>query len=75
MTALDRSAEGTNLSRAMLEGSLGGEAARSPVRSSRFDSEALNDVVRQNFDFWLESGSYLLFRNKKLNNSVVPPPA
>lgn len=46
-----------------------------PNRSGQFGSDAPNQVVRSDFDFWWQCGSYLLFRNKKLNNAIVPPPA
>jgi len=46
-----------------------------PNKSSQFDSDALNEIVRRNFDFWFETGSYQLFRSKMLANAVVPPPA
>jgi hypothetical protein len=43
-------------------------------RSTQFGPSEPNLAVRENFDLWLEVGSYLLFRNKKLSNAVVPPP-
>ena len=46
-----------------------------PNKSSQFDSDALNEIVRRNFDFWFETGSYQLFRSKMLASAVVPPPA
>jgi len=43
-------------------------------RSIQLGASDPNQIVRQNFDFWSESGSYLLFRNKKLRNAIVPAP-
>jgi hypothetical protein len=45
-----------------------------PNRSSEFGPDAPNEVVRTKFDFWSEYGPYLIFRNKRLRNFVVPPP-
>ena len=41
-------------------------------RSIQLGASDPNQIVRQNFDFWSESGSYLLFRNKKLRNANRP---
>jgi hypothetical protein len=43
--------------------------------STQVGSAEANQVVRWNFDFWWERGSYLLYRNKKLSNAIVPPPS
>lgn len=45
------------------------------THSAQFGSADPNQVVRENFDFWWKRGSFLLYRNKKLSNAVVPPPA
>ena len=45
-----------------------------PNRSTQFGSAEPNQVVRKKFDFWWECGPYLLYRNKKLSNAIVPPP-
>ena len=44
-------------------------------RSTQFGSDEPNHVLRENFELWWQSGSYLLFRNKALSNAVVPPPS
>ena len=46
-----------------------------PNQSSEFGPDTPNDVVRTKFDLWSEHGPYLIFRNKRLRNFVVPPPA
>jgi hypothetical protein len=45
-----------------------------PNQSSQFGSDEANQVILNGFDLWWKSGSYLLFRNKKLGNSIVPLP-
>jgi hypothetical protein len=45
-----------------------------PNRSTDLGPAEPNQVVRQEFDFWSEYGSLLLFRNKKLRNAIVPLP-
>ena len=42
--------------------------------SIRFGSSDPVRVVREQFDYWWQTGSYLLFRNKKLGNSILAPP-
>jgi len=42
--------------------------------SIRFGSSDAVRVVHEQFDFWWETGSYLMFRNKKLANSIIAPP-
>jgi hypothetical protein len=42
--------------------------------STQVSAAEPNQVVRRNFDFWWECGSYLLYRNKKLSNAIVLPP-
>lgn len=42
--------------------------------SIRFGSDEPLRMVREQFDFWWQSGSYLMFRNKKLANSILAPP-
>lgn len=42
--------------------------------SIRFGSAEPIRVVHEQFDFWWETGSYLMFRNKKLANSILAPP-
>jgi len=43
-------------------------------RSTQFGSNEPNQVLRENFELWWQRGSYLLFRNKKISNAIVPPP-
>jgi hypothetical protein len=43
-------------------------------RSIHLGASDPNQTVRQDFDFWSQSGSFLLFRNKKLRNAIVPQP-
>jgi len=43
-------------------------------RSTQFGSDEPNQVLRENFELWWQRGSYLLFRNKKISNAIVPPP-
>ena len=35
-------------------------------RSIQFGPDTPNHFVREKFDLWLESGEYLLFRNRRL---------
>jgi len=42
--------------------------------SVRFGSSDPVRVVREQFDYWWQTGPYLLFRNKKLANSILAPP-
>ena len=42
--------------------------------STQFGPAEPIQVLRRDFDFWWQRGSYLLFRNKKISNTVVAPP-
>ena len=43
-------------------------------RSTAFGSDEPNQIVRENFELWWQGGAYLLFRNKRISNAIVPPP-
>src|SRR5438445_336151 len=43
-------------------------------RSTTFGSDEPNQIVRENFELWWQRGAYLLFRNKRISNAIVPPP-
>ena len=43
-------------------------------RSTQVGSDEPNHVLREDFGLWWQRGSYLLFRNKKISNAIVPPP-
>ena len=42
--------------------------------SIRFGSSDPIRVVHEQFDYWWQTGPYVLFRNKKLANSILAPP-
>ncbi|MEP6603097.1 MAG: hypothetical protein ABJB69_04025 [Spartobacteria bacterium] len=46
-----------------------------PNGSRQFGPDTPNQVVQEKFDRWAEIGPYFLFRNKKLRNAVMLPPA
>lgn len=43
-------------------------------RSTHLGPAEPNQIIREDFDFWWQRGSYLLFRNKRLSNSITAPP-
>ena len=44
-----------------------------PNRSSEYGPDEPNNVVRADFDLWAKYRPYLIFRNRRLRNLVVPP--
>ena len=46
-----------------------------PNRSSEYGPDEPNNVVRTDFDLWAKYRPYLIFRNQRLRNLVVPPAA